>query len=115
METIRTEVSRNIKKSTDLDNLRERYYEVSEDGKLKVIFPSGEIYAYDINFFYLVANSELVKFKPRWHQRPDYVSYDYYSGSVNFWSLILFVNRIDKAEDFKGFDYIGNYFFFPPR
>lgn len=100
MESIRAEAKRNCKLVTDVDNFRERYKDVDEENEIEVIFPAGEIYTYDKNFFMLLAKSRKVTMIPRWQYRPDYVSFDFY-GTVIYWQLILFVNRIDSQEDFK--------------
>lgn len=109
MESIKSEVAFNILIPTDLDNLRLRYKEtlMTEEGipDLEVIYPSPEIYALDKNFFTLLYNSQKVSFKPRWQQRPDYVSYDYY-GTTIYWPVILYINRKDSIEDFQNIDYI---------
>lgn len=109
METIRAEAKRNSLLPTDLDKLRSRYrdteYDIYGNMETEVYFPSGEIYTYENYFFRLLIESEKVDFLPRWIYRPDYTSFDYY-GTVNHWSLILFVNRINSIENFINLDYI---------
>lgn len=99
METIRTESKMNYNIALDLDKMRDRYFELSEDKELKVELPAFEISAYNYNFFLLLSESKLVKFKPEWTQRPDYVSKEFYGLNI-FWTLILYVNRIHCIEDF---------------
>lgn len=103
MESIRGEARRNAELATDLDNFRSRYRETTNDLQTTVTFPSGEIFSFEKNLFVLLANAEKVKFKPKWYQRPDYVSYEYYNSTI-YWPLILFVNRIFSIEDFKELD-----------
>jgi len=98
MASIKAESKRNASLNVDFDNFREKYKDA--DGISEVIFPGFSIPPYEINMFILMSNSEQVDFIPRWHQRPDYVSYDYY-GSVIFWPIILYVNQIPSFEDFK--------------
>ena len=105
MESIRGEAKRNAELAVDLDQFRSRYLDVTDDGEITVIFPASEIFSFEKNFFLLLSKAEKVKFIPRWHQRPDYTSYDYYNNTI-FWPMILFVNRIPSAEDFRDVDYI---------
>ena len=105
MESIRGEAKRNAELATNLDNFRSRYKETTQDLETEVIFPAYEIYSFEKNLFVLLANANKVVFKPKWYQRPDYVSYEYYN-SVIYWPIILFVNRIPSIEDFKGLDEI---------
>ena len=104
MESIIPEVKRNAKLATDIDNYRTRYseYELDIFGNktLEVIFPAGEVYTLEKNFFTLLAKSKKVDFKTEWYQRPDYVSIEFYGTSI-YWIIILFINCIDSIEDFK--------------
>jgi len=97
--TIETEAGRNAKLAVDIDNMRSRYKEDDLINNLSVTFPVPEIYAYENKFFVLISKSKKEKFKTRWSQRPDYVSYEFYGNTI-FWTLILFVNRINSIEDF---------------
>jgi len=103
MESIRGEAKRNAELAVDIDNFRSRYLDITDDGDITVIFPSSEIFSFEKNFFLLLSNAEKVKFIPRWHQRPDYCSYDYYNNTI-FWPMILFVNRVASTEDFRNMD-----------
>ena len=107
MASIIGEVRRNVSLATDIDSFRSRYLDVIYDYKgnidIEVYFPAFSIYAYDKNFFVLLAKSKKEKFKPRWQQRPDYTSHDIY-GSVIYWPLILYVNRINSIEDYKNIE-----------
>jgi len=105
MQSIRHEAKRNAELSTNIDNFRSRYKETSNDGTLEVTFPAGNIKTLDRNFFKLLAGSELVPFKPEWHQRPDYVSCEKYNTPM-FWQLILYINRISSIEDFRDLESI---------
>lgn len=105
MQSIRHEAKRNAELSTNIDNFRARYKETSYDGTIEVTFPAGAIKTLEKNFFKLLAGSELVTFKPEWHQRPDYVSEDKYNTNI-FWQLILYINRIPSIEDFRDLEYI---------
>ena len=104
-QTIETDARRNSKLRADLDNFRSKYIEVDFEVGLSVKFPSGEIWAYEQNFFSAIANAKVVPFKPRWSMRPDYVSFDVY-GTEIYWSLILFVNGIMSIEDFHDLETI---------
>lgn len=105
MQSVKTEAKRNAELATDIDNFRSRYTETSSDGNTTVEFPSGDIETLDNNLFKLLAGSDLVTFKPSWHQRPDYVSFEYYNTTI-FWTIILYVNRIASIEDFVDLDEI---------
>jgi len=99
MQSIRHEAKRNSELATNIDNFRSRYKETSYDGSIEVTFPAGNIKTLDKNFFKLLAGSRLVTFEPKWYQRPDYVSIEYYNTPI-FWQLILYINRIQSIEDF---------------
>lgn len=103
METIQYEALRNTKVALDLDGLRQRYTDFDVNTGITVTFPGFEIDAYEKNFFNLIYNSSPTTFIPRWSRRPDYFSYDMY-GTVIFWNLLLFLNRIDSIEDFTDLD-----------
>lgn len=109
MSSIIPEVKRNSNLVVDIDNYRNRYLDVKYDDygspELSVIFPSGEIHAFEKNYFYMLANSKTYKFKTTWIQRPDYASYDIY-GTQIFWMLIMFVNKVYSIEEFKDLDTI---------
>jgi len=100
MQSIRHEAKRNAELATNIDNFRSRYKEISYDETIDVTFPAGNIKTLDKNFFKLLAGSNLITFEPKWHQRPDYVSIDYYNTPM-FWQVILYINRIASIEDFK--------------
>lgn len=99
MQSIRHEAKRNSELATNIDNFRSRYKETSYDGSIDVTFPAGNIKTLDKNFFKLLAGSNLIIFEPKWYQRPDYVSIEYYNTPI-FWQLILYINRIPSIEDF---------------
>ena len=108
-ETIRNEVKKNIKMALDLDNLRSRYVDIDDTNSIEVIFPAGDIFSYEQNFFTLLAKSKKVTMQPKWEQRPDYVSKHFYNTEI-FWNLILYINQIDSIEDFRNINEI----FIPP-
>lgn len=100
MQSIRHEAKRNAELATNIDNFRSRYKESSYDDTIDVTFPAGNIKTLDKNFFRLLAGSNLVPFETRWHQRPDYVSLDFYNTPI-FWQMILYLNRVPSIEDFR--------------
>jgi len=101
--SIKAEAKRNSKLNVDFDNYRNLYREV--DGLSEVIFPGFKIEPYELNMFRLLSDSKQVPFQPRWHQRPDYTSFDYYN-SVIFWPIILYVNNTPSIEDYKDLDVV---------
>jgi len=105
MQSIKHEAKRNAELSTNVDNFRSRYKESSYEGTIEVSFPAGNIKTLDKNLFKLLAGSNKVTFKPTWHQRPDYVSIEFYNTTM-FWQLILYINRIPSIEDFRDLETI---------
>ena len=83
METIVTEAKKNTNLISDIDNFRSRYMEIDYDTGTTVLFPSMEIYTYEHNLFRLLADSEQVRFIPKWEMRPDYASYDLYGSTIH--------------------------------
>lgn len=104
-ESIIPESRYNAKLPTDLDNYRSCYEEFDSDSGISVVFPSGEIYAFERNLFLLLSKARKVKFLPEWTMRPDYVSKDYYNTEM-YWPIILFINNTYSMEDFYGFEEI---------
>jgi len=102
-ESIRSEAKSNAQMALDLDSFRTRYRDHDSDLQLEVIFPSGEVFAYEKNLFILHSRATKVPWNTEWRQRPDYVSWDYY-GTTIFWHLILFVNGVSSLEDFDNLD-----------
>lgn len=103
METITSESARNANLSNNIDKLRSRVQEKSDD--LSIIFPAFEVRAFEHNLFRLLAESTKEVFKIGWTYRPDYVSMEFY-GTTIYYTLILFVNEVDSIENFFSFDYI---------
>jgi len=101
MPSVKTEAKRNASLSGDLDKFRQLYREV--DGLSEVIYPSYRVLPFEINLFLLLSESARVDFQPKWQQRPDYASYDFY-GSAIFWPILLYVNQVQSIEDFKDID-----------
>ena len=104
-ESIIPESRYNAKLPTDLDNYRSCYEEYDTDSGISVIFPSGEIYAFERNLFLMLSKAKKVKFLPEWTMRPDYVSKDFYNTEM-YWPIILFINNTYSMEDFYGFEEI---------
>ena len=105
VQTIRSEVQKNVSSVLDLDSLRYRYKQEDLSIGYSVLYPGYQISSIDDNIFSLLVNASKEKFKTRWAMRPDYVSYDFYS-SVVYWPFILIVNMKDSFEDFIGMDEI---------
>lgn len=62
-------------------------------------FPSPTLATIDKFLFYLLRNSKIKKFAPKYKYRPDYLSFDEY-GTTILWQLLMYVNGVPSAEDF---------------
>jgi hypothetical protein len=62
-------------------------------------FPSPTLATIEKNLFFLLRNSTLATFEPKYRFRPDYLSFDQY-GTVILWELLMFVNGVAAVEDF---------------
>jgi hypothetical protein len=63
-------------------------------------FPSPTLTTIEKNIFFLLRNSKLEKFEPKYKYRPDYLSFDKY-GTTILWQLLLYINGVRSAEDFN--------------
>jgi len=96
MITIEDEAKQFSKLPTGLDNQCDRYKTIGG----RYIFPSLTLWTIEKNLFYLLRNSTLKDFEPKYKMKPDYLSYDEY-GTVTLASLLMFVNSIPCIEDFN--------------
>ena len=62
-------------------------------------FPAPELLTIEKHIFFLLRNSSIEKFAPKYKYRPDYLSFDKY-GTTILWQLLLYVNGIPSVEDF---------------
>ena len=62
-------------------------------------FPAPELLTIEKHIFFLLRNSAIEKFAPKYKYRPDYLSFDKY-GTTILWQLLLYVNGIPSVEDF---------------
>jgi len=62
-------------------------------------FPSPELSTIDKHLFFLLRNSSIEKFAPKYKYRPDYLSFDKY-GTTILWQLLMYVNGVASVEDF---------------
>jgi hypothetical protein len=93
--TIDQESRQRIRIPFDIDNMCARYKTDSEI----YVFPSFSLWTIQKNLFYLLRNSVLVEFDPKYKYRPDYMSYDEY-GTVSLSYLLMYINSVDCIEDF---------------
>ena len=93
--TIDQESRQRIRIPFDIDNMCNRYKTDSEI----YVFPSFSLWTIQKNLFYLLRNSVLVEFDPKYKYRPDYMSYDEY-GTVSLAYLLMYINSVDCIEDF---------------
>jgi len=62
-------------------------------------FPSPTLSTIDKHLFFLLRNSKIDKFAPKYKYKPDYLSFDQY-GTTILWQLLMYVNGVPSAEDF---------------
>ena len=78
-----------------------------EDGRVQtkeIVFLDFNDQFLDVNRHFLLANSEIKEFQPRWQYKPNYLSYDMYQ-TLSFSYLLLYINNCISVLDFK-FDYV---------
>lgn len=94
-ELISTEAIQNLQSPLDIEKFGQRF---KTENNL-FTFPDPNLLTIDKNLFYLLKNSEEVKFEGKYKYRPDYLSFDYY-GTVILWEMLLYVNSVFSIEDF---------------
>jgi len=62
-------------------------------------FPAPELATIEKHVFFLLRNSSIEKFAPKYKYRPDYLSFDKY-GTTVLWQLLLYINGVPSVEDF---------------
>ena len=62
-------------------------------------FPAPTLETIEKNIFFLLRNSSIEKFAPKYKYRPDYLSFDKY-GTTILWQLILYINGVNSVENF---------------
>jgi hypothetical protein len=62
-------------------------------------FPSPSLETIEKYVFFLLRNSGIEKFTPKYKYRPDYLSFDKY-GTTVLWQLLLYINGVPSVEDF---------------
>jgi hypothetical protein len=95
MITIDVEAKGRIRHPIEIDRMAERYKNVNKT----YTFTSPSLWVYEKNLFYLLKNSEVVDFDPKYFMRPDYLSFDSY-GVVTLGQLLMYVNNVGAIEDF---------------
>ena len=93
--TIDDEAKRQLRSPLDIERFGKRFK--TSNGYFS--FPDPNLETVDKNLFYLLRNSEEVKFEGKYKYRPDYLSYDYY-GTTILADLIMYVNGVFSKEDF---------------
>jgi len=93
--TIDNEAKRQLRSPLDFEDFGKRFK--TENGYYS--FPDPSLETIEKNLFYLLRNSEEVKFETKYKYRPDYLSYDYY-GTTILANLIMYVNSVFSLEDF---------------
>jgi len=93
--TIDEEAKRQLRSPLDIERFGQR---LKTDNDL-YSFPNPNLETIDKNLFYLLRNSQEVKFESKYKYRPDYLSYDYY-GTTVLWNLLMYVNGVFSLEDF---------------
>jgi len=93
--TIQDESRQRVRIPFEIDYMGPRYKTNSEI----YTFPSPSLWSIQKNLFFLVANSVLIEFDPKYKMRPDYLSYDEY-GTVTLAYMLMYVNSVYCIEDF---------------
>ncbi|MFW9871764.1 MAG: hypothetical protein ACFFG0_01595 [Candidatus Thorarchaeota archaeon] len=93
--TIDNEAKRQLRSPLDIEGFGRRYKTLNG----YYSFPDPNLETVDKNLFYLLRNSQEVKFESKYKYRPDYLSYDYY-GTTLLWDLIMYINGVFSLEDF---------------
>ena len=63
-------------------------------------FTSPSMYSIEKNYFFLLKNSVVKQFEQKYLYKPSYMAYDEY-GVVNLDMLLMYVNSVSCAEEFK--------------
>ena len=93
--TIQDESRQRIRIPFEVDYMGPRYKTTSGI----YTFTSPSLWSIQKNIFFLVSNSVMVEFDPKYKMRPDYLSFDEY-GTVALWYLLMYVNSVYSIEDF---------------
>jgi len=95
MITIKNESIQNVNSVLDIDYWRKRYKTTNN----LLSFPSPSISTIEQNYYYLLRNSEIKTFDPKYKMRPSYLSYDEYNTPLFDWFL-MYINGVFCLEDF---------------
>jgi hypothetical protein len=101
VRTIDRESKQFITAPIDFERMGDRF----KTGNGYYSFPNPSLKLLEDNLFYLLRNSEEIKFDAKYDFRPDYLSFDKY-GTVVLDKFILFVNSINRPEEFVNLDKI---------
>jgi hypothetical protein len=101
--SIKDEIRKNIKLTTDIEYFRDRY--VDSNNKFTVTLPGFDIRTFDKTLFVILSKCSKEIFEARWIMRPDYVSYEFLNSTI-YWPLIMYINNCYLIEEFKDFDSI---------
>jgi len=93
--TIDNEAIRQLRSPLDFEKFSQRF-KTSND---LYSFPDPNLETIDKNLFYLLRNSQEVKFESKYKYRPDYLSFDYY-GTTTLSNLLMYINGVFSLEDF---------------
>ena len=93
--TIDNEAVRQLRSPLDFEKFSQRFKTEND----LYSFPDPNLETIDKNLFYLLRNSQEVKFESKYKYRPDYLSYDYY-GTTSLSNLLMYVNGIFSIEEF---------------
>jgi hypothetical protein len=93
--TIQDESRQRIRVPFEIDYMGPRY----KTNSGVYTFTSPSLWTIQKNLFFLVSNSVLIEFNPKYRMRPDYLSFDEY-GTVALWYMLMYVNSVYSIEDF---------------
>ena len=95
MQLINDESKQRIRVPLDLDFFGARY----KTANGYYTFTSPSLWTIEKNYYYLLKDSVVKEFNPRYKFRPSYLSYDEYNTVVLEY-LLMYVNNVFCAEDF---------------
>lgn len=108
---IEIEAHDNYKSLFNMDSMKNLYkikanveLAAGKVAKQEIVFLDFNDQFLDINRHYLLANSDIKEFQPRWQFKPNYLSYDMYQ-TQSFAYLLMYINNCISVLDFQ-FDYI---------
>jgi hypothetical protein len=96
MLLINTESRQRIRSPIEVDNFSPRF----KTNNGLYTFTSPSLWTIEKNLFYLLKNSDEIKFDLKYKYKPSYLSYDQYNTVVLEY-LLMYINNVYCVEDFN--------------